>query len=44
MAADLRKLVMKTLILVNLIALSVAIVWGVYILLAINKITKDDER
>jgi hypothetical protein len=34
---------MKTLILVNLIALSVAIVWGVYIVLAINKITKDDE-
>jgi hypothetical protein len=43
MAADFRKLIMKTIILFNLIALSVAIVWAVYIILAIDKITKDDE-
>jgi uncharacterized protein YneF (UPF0154 family) len=34
---------MKTIILVNLIALSVGLIWGVYIVLSINKITKDDE-
>jgi len=33
---------MRELILVNLIALSVAIVWAFYIILAIDKITKDD--
>jgi hypothetical protein len=44
MAADLRKLVMKTIILFNLIALCVGIIWGIYIVLAIDKITKNDER
>jgi hypothetical protein len=33
---------MRELILVNLIALSVAIVWAVYIILAIDKITNND--
>jgi hypothetical protein len=33
---------MKTIILVNLIALSVGLIWAVYIILAIDKITKDD--